>query len=152
MATWQRQFLGMFLAVLVTAPGCAKKADGLSPTGLTIVVEAAYPGADAKTVADAVAAPVEEQVRGVEKARVLASRCTNDGKYTLLVGFEAGADPDMAQVLVQNRVALAVPAMPAVVQSQGITVRKRASGPLLFVTLTSPDASRDVRFLGNYAR
>src|SRR5580700_6247947 len=76
---------------------------GLRPV---IVVEAFYPGANAQVVADTVAAPIEEQVNGVENMVHMVSRCTNDGRYTLLLGFQSGIDLDMRQVLVQNRVAL----------------------------------------------
>src|ERR671935_493925 len=75
----------------------------------TVEVSAAYPGANAQVVADTVAAPIEQQVNGVENMMYMSSQCTNDGNYTLTVTFKPGVDLNMAQVLVQNRVALAVP-------------------------------------------
>src|ERR1700733_4576174 len=85
----------------------------------TVQVTAFYPGANALTVRDTVAAPIEEQVSGVEGMMYMSSRCTNDGAYTLTVTFRLGMDTDMAQVLVQNRVSLALPVIPALVANQG---------------------------------
>ncbi len=78
----------------------------------TVLVTALYPGANAETVRDTVAAPIEEQVSGVEGMMYMSSRCTNDGAYNLIVTFKLGTDSDMAQVLVQNRVSLALPVIP----------------------------------------
>jgi RND family efflux transporter MFP subunit len=117
----------------------------------TIIVAATYPGANALVVSDSVARPIESQLNGLEKVRHLISRCTNDGKYTLLVTLEPGVDLNIAQVLVQNRVSLAVPTLPAVIQEHGITIRKHSAGAFLFVTLHSPDASLDALYLSNYA-
>ena len=78
----------------------------------TVQVTALYPGANAPTVRDTVAAPIEEQVSGVEGMMYMSSQCTNDGAYTLTVTFQLGMDSDMAQVLVQNRVSLALPVIP----------------------------------------
>ena len=83
---------------------------------LVVSVQAFYPGADAQTVAVTVAAPIEEQVSGVEHMLSMSSQSANDGRYTLHVTFPAGTDLDMAQVLVQNRVSLALPILPALVQ------------------------------------
>jgi multidrug efflux pump subunit AcrB len=118
---------------------------------LVISVQASYPGADAQTVADALAAPIEGQVNGVEHLLSLSSVSTNDGGYTLRVTFAPGTDLDVAQVLVQNRVNLALPALPDVVQKAGVTVRKRAPEPLALVCLTSPGGRYDALYLGNYA-
>ena len=90
----------------------------------TVQVTASYPGANAQTVRDTVAAPIEEQVSGVEGMMYMTSRCTNDGAYNLTVTFKLGTDSDMAQVLVQNRVSLALPVIPALVQNEGINVKK----------------------------
>ena len=90
----------------------------------TVLVTALYPGANAQTVRDTVAAPIEEQVSGVEGMMYMSSQCTNDGAYNLTVTFKLGMDSDMAQVLVQNRVSLALPVIPALVQSEGINVKK----------------------------
>ena len=89
------------------------------------------------------AAPIEEQVNGVEGMLSMSSQSANDGSYTLHVTFKAGTDLDMAQVLVQNRVSLALPVIPALVQREGVTVRKKSPEPLLLVSLTSPDGRFD---------
>src|SRR5207249_10358645 len=108
----------------------------------TVLVTALYPGANALTVQDTVAAPIEEQVSGVEGMMYMSSRCTNDGAYNLTVTFKLGTDADMAQVLLQNRVSLALPVIPPLVQNQGITVKKMSPNTLMIVNLIS-EGSRD---------
>jgi multidrug efflux pump subunit AcrB len=117
----------------------------------TVQVTALYPGANANTVRDTVAAPIEEQVSGVEGMMYMSSRCTNDGAYSLTVTFKLGTNPDMAQVLVQNRVSLALPVIPPLVQNEGITVKKMSPNVLMIVNLISPDNTYDDIFLSNYA-
>ncbi|MBN9519169.1 efflux RND transporter permease subunit, partial [bacterium] len=117
----------------------------------TVVVTAVYPGANALTVRDTVAAPIEEQVSGVEGMMYMSSTCTNDGTYTLTVTFALGTDPDMAQVLVQNRVNLAQPVIPELVQREGIVVKKQSPNTLLIVNLTSPGGRYPDTYLSNYA-
>jgi multidrug efflux pump subunit AcrB len=117
----------------------------------TVQVTALYPGANAQTVRDTVAAPIEEQVSGVEGMLYMSSRCTNDGAYNLTVTFELGTDSDMAQVLVQNRVSLALPVVPPLVQNEGISVKKMSPNTLMIVNLISPDKRYDSLFLSNYA-
>jgi multidrug efflux pump subunit AcrB len=117
----------------------------------TVQVTALYPGASAQTVRDTVAAPIEEQVSGVEGMMYMASQCTNDGAYKLTVTFKLGTDSDMAQVLVQNRVSLALPVIPPLVQSEGINVKKMLPNTLMIVNLISPDGSYDDIGLSNYA-
>jgi multidrug efflux pump len=117
----------------------------------TIQVAATYPGANAQVVAETVAAPIEQQVNGVEDMLYMSSQCTNDGVYTLTVTFKLGVDLNMAQVLVQNRVQLATPLLPAVVQRYGITVKKRSPNSLLDINLVSPDGRYDQLYLSNYA-
>src|SRR5438094_1944258 len=109
----------------------------------TVVVSASYPGANAPTVRDTVAAPIEEQVSGVEGMMYMSSQCTNDGTYSLTVTFKLGTDPNMAQVLVQNRVSLATPVIPALVQREGINVQKTLPSRLMIVNLYSPDDRYD---------
>src|SRR5207244_12770675 len=89
-------------------------------TPATVQVTTRYPGANASTVRDTVAAPIEEQVSGVEGMLYMSSNCTNDGAYRLLVTFRSGIDSDMAQVIVQNRVSLALPVIPLLVQTEGV--------------------------------
>ena len=117
----------------------------------TVLVTALYPGANAQTVRDTVAAPIEEQVSGVEGMMYMSSQSTNDGTYRLLVTFKLGMDSDMAQVLVQNRVSLALPVIPALVQNEGITVKKVSPNTLMIVNLISPNGEYDDIFLSNYA-
>src|SRR5262245_22338304 len=117
----------------------------------TVQVTALYPGANALTVRDTVAAPIEQQVSGVEGMMYMASQCTNDGAYNLTVTFKPGFDSDMAQVLVQNRVSLAQPVIPPLVQTEGINVLKRSPSTLMIVNLVSPDGRYDSTFLSNYA-
>ena len=107
----------------------------------TVLVTASYPGANAQTVCDTVAAPIEEQVSGVEGMMYMTSRSTNDGAYNLLITFKLGTNSDMAQVLVQNRVSLALPAIPALVQSEGITIKKQSPNTLMIVNLVSTDSA-----------
>jgi len=117
----------------------------------TVVVTALYPGANALTVQDTVAAPIEAQVSGVEGMMYMSSQCTNDGAYTLTVTFRLGVNSDMAQVLVQNRVSLALPVIPPLVQSEGINVKKTSPSTMMIVNLVSPDHRYDDIFLSNYA-
>src|SRR4249920_2777618 len=123
----------------------------------TVQVQCTYPGANAKVVADTVAAPIEQQVNGVEKMLYMTSQSNNDGSYTLDVTFEIGTDVNMAQVLVQNRVAVAQPTLPEVVKAIAVTTEKRAADILLAISLYSednPDTGRpyyDALYMSNFA-
>ncbi|TWU58573.1 Efflux pump membrane transporter BepE [Rubripirellula tenax] len=117
----------------------------------TVSVSCFYPGAGSRVVAETVAAPIEQQVTGVENMLYMSSSSTNDGGYVLTVTFELGTDLDMAQVMVQNRVNLALPSLPAEVKQTGVSVKKKSPNILLVVNMVSPDESRDQLYLSNYA-
>src|SRR6185503_15233386 len=117
----------------------------------TIQVDCNYPGASATVVAQTVAAPIEQQVNGVEDMLYMASQSTNDGSYTLTVTFKPGVNLNLAQVLVQNRVSLAQPLLPDVVRQTGVITRKRSPDILLTVSVNSPDNRYDQLYLSNYA-
>src|SRR5262252_726794 len=105
----------------------------------TVRVTASYPGANSQVVADTVAAPLEQQVVGVEGMMYMSSQSNSDGSYTLDVTFELGTDVNMAQVLVQNRVAIAEPTLPEVVRTIGVAVKKRTPDVLLGISVYSGD-------------
>jgi multidrug efflux pump len=117
----------------------------------SIMVQANYPGADARVVAESVAAPIEQQVNGVEDMLYMVSQSNNDGSYNLTVTFKPGVNLNFAQVLVQNRINLAMPLLPDVVKQAGVTTRKRNPDILLVIGLTSPHGRYDQLYLGNYA-
>jgi multidrug efflux pump len=116
----------------------------------TVEVSAYYPGANAQVVADTVAAPIEQQVNGVENMMYMSSQCTNDGKYTLTVTFYPGTDLNISQVLVQEREALAEPILPDLVKRRGITVKKKSPNVLMIVNLFSKDERLSKNSLNAY--
>ncbi|WP_373650760.1 efflux RND transporter permease subunit [Schlesneria sp. DSM 10557] len=117
----------------------------------TIVVRASYPGASPEVIADTVATPIEQEVNGVEHMLYMSSQCTVDGQMELTVTFKLGTDLDTAQVLVQNRVATAIPRLPEEVRRQGVTTTKSTPDILLVIHLVSPDNRYDQLYLSNYA-
>jgi hydrophobe/amphiphile efflux-1 (HAE1) family protein len=116
-----------------------------------INVTGQFPGASAETVADTVAAPIEQQINGAEGMLYISSNSTADGRFAIAVTFDIGTNLDIAQVQVQNRVAIALPRLPQQVQQIGVTVVKSSPDILLAVNLYSPDKSRDALFMSNYA-
>ena len=117
----------------------------------TVQVSASFPGANAKTVAETIAAPIEQQVNGVENMLYMSSQSASDGSYALTITFKLGTNLDTAQVLVQNRVNLALPILPEEVRRTGVQVNKQSSSMILCVNLISPDDTRDELYLNNYA-
>jgi HAE1 family hydrophobic/amphiphilic exporter-1 len=118
----------------------------------TIVIRAAYPGADSETIANVVATPIEQEVSGVEDMLYMSSYSSADGQMTLTVTFKLGTDLDKAQVLVQNRVAIAEPRLPEEVRRLGVTTAKSSPDIMMVVHLLSPNSRYDQLYVSNYAR
>ncbi|MDP7142831.1 MAG: multidrug efflux RND transporter permease subunit [Alphaproteobacteria bacterium] len=117
----------------------------------TIQVSASYPGANAQTVADTVATPLEQEISGIEGMLYMLSQSTADGRMSLTITFELGTDLDEAQVLVQNRVSIAEPRLPEQVRRLGVTTQKNSPDLMLVVNMFSPDKTYDQTYIGNYA-
>ena len=151
-----RPIFAAVIAVIITLIGgiaylglpVAQYPDIVPPT---VTVTAAYPGASAETVAETVAAPIEQEVNGVDNMLYISSQSTGDGNLTITVTFRSGTDVDEAQVLVQNRVAIALPRLPQEVQRLGVVTRKTSPDFLLIVNLISPDQSLSRDYISNYA-
>jgi len=116
-----------------------------------VSVTTSYPGANAQTLLDSVAGPIEQRVNGVEGMIYMQSTSSDDGSYSLNVTFDFGIDPDQAQVNVQNLVSQAEPLLPEEVKRQGVTVRKQSTDMLMVVNVYSPDESLSPEFISNYA-
>ena len=151
-----RPIFAAVLSILITlggAVGLQRLPVALYPeiTPPTIEVSTNYPGAHSKTLADTVAAPIEQQVNGVEDMLYMTSTSTNDGNYTLTVTFQPGSNLNFAQVNVQSRVNTAFKNLPAEVQRRGVTVKKKSANVLMIVNLKSKDPARKELYLSNYA-
>src|SRR4249919_1145090 len=117
----------------------------------SVVVRAIYPGANPRTLSEAVATPLEEQINGVENMLYMQSQGTSDGVLTLTVTFRVGTDPDLAQIQVQNRVSQALPRLPEEVRQLGVTTVKSSPNFIMVVHIESPDGRYDELYLRNYA-
>ena len=117
----------------------------------TVVVRASYPGANASTIADMVGTPIEQQVNGVEGMLYMSSTSSSTGSYQLTITFEVGTDLDMATVLVENRVNMALSTLPQEVTQIGVTTTKESTNVVMFLSLTSDSPQYDALFLSNYA-
>jgi multidrug efflux pump subunit AcrB len=117
----------------------------------TIVVRTSFPGANPEVIADTVATPLEQEINGVEDMLYMSSQSTSDGQMQLTITFELGTDIDKAQVLVENRIAVAEPRLPEEVRRIGVIVRKSSPDMLLVVHLVSPDNTYDQLYISNYA-
>ena len=117
----------------------------------TVVVSALYPGATASVIAETVGAPLEQEINGIDDMLYVSSQSTGNGALQINVVFKPGADIDQAQVLVQNRVSVALPRLPEQVQRLGVTVRKNSPDIMMVIHLVSPDETFDQQYISNYA-
>ncbi|MGP0068506.1 MAG: efflux RND transporter permease subunit, partial [Isosphaeraceae bacterium] len=151
-----RPIFATVLSVVITLIGLIALANlpmaqypRIVPPGISVSIS--YPGASAPVVADTVAAPIEQQVNGIDGMLYMSSQMGNDGTYSLTVTFDIGTDVNSALVMVQNRVTLAMPQLPTQVQNQGITIRKKTPDNLMIVNFFSPDGRYDDIYLSNFA-
>ena len=151
----ERPIFAAVLSIVITLAGAVAMVNlpvaqypPITPPSINVTCN--YPGANAHDVADSVAAPIEQQVNGVEDMLYMLSLSNNDGSYNLMVTFKPGVNLNFAQVLVQNRINLALPNLPDVVKQAGVTTRKRNPDILLVIAIYSPSGRYDQLYLGNF--
>src|SRR5436190_12516219 len=152
----ERPIFASVLSIVITLAGAVAVANlplaqypPITPPSINVSCN--YPGANAQVVAESVAAPIEQQVNGVEDMMYMVSQSNNDGSYTLTVTFKPGVNLNFAQVPVQNRINLALPLLPDVVKAAGVTTRKRNPDILMVVGIYSPNHRYDQLYLSNFA-
>jgi gold/copper resistance efflux pump len=151
-----RPIVAMVLSILILLAGAMSLgrlplSEYPAVTPPTVMVRASYPGASPETIAETVAAPIEQELNGTDGLLYISSQSTVDGSLSLTLTFEHGVDPDTAQIQVQNRVTRAIPRLPQTVQRIGVVTQKTSPDMLMVVHLVSPNASRDTLFMSNYA-
>src|SRR5437660_7150892 len=151
----ERPIFASVLSIVITLAGAVAAlmlpiAQYPQITPPSINVSCNYPGADARVVAESVAAPIEQQINGVENMIYMVSQSNNDGSYQLTVTFKPGVNLNFAQVLVQNRINLALPLLPDVVKQAGVTTRKRNPDILQVIAIFSPGGRYDQVYLSNF--
>src|SRR5205823_1461769 len=151
----ERPIFAAVLSIVITLAGAVAMVNlpvaqypPITPPSINVTCN--YPGAAAHDVADSVAAPIEQQINGVEDMMYMVSQSNNDGSYNLMVTFKPGVNISFAQVLVQNRINLAMPLLPDVVKQAGVTTRKRNPDILLVVAIYSPHERYNQLYLSNF--
>src|ERR1019366_1227658 len=151
----ERPIFASVLSIVITLAGAVAalnlpvaQSPPITPPSISVMCN--YPGANAQDVADSVAAPIEQQINGVEDMMYMVSQSNNDGSYSLMVTFKPGVNLNFAQVLVQNRINLALPNLPDVVKQAGVITRKRNPDILLVIAIFSPSGRYDQLYLSNF--